>query len=233
MHGISKLTKGSGPDFMSPDSARIVTPGMGNAPSTARPETKAGTWSLCEVWFTAMMEWVCQCHWYHSLDWTVTATPEGWMAGMPAVAALQTADGMGSAVISMIVDAGSGSGPRASVTIRDELLCFLNLQSFLKMVFISLSESWCSKRGDKVARKKEQCFKFQLRSVSDPSFSSTFLCLSNNSDNYHHPNLTLLFFNIYNWTCRFIHYVFVLTDEQQTTYEQVLQQQWMHNECSG
>ena len=84
------------------------------------------------------------------------------MTGMSAVAALQTADGMGSAVIFMIVDvgdAGSGSVPRASVMVRDELLCFLNLSSFLKMVFISLSESWCSKRGDKVAaRKKEQRF---------------------------------------------------------------------------
>ena len=97
------------------------------------------------------------------------------MTGMPAVAALQTADGMGSAVVFMIVDvedADSGSVPRASVMVRDEFLCFLNLLSFLKMVFISLSESWCSKRGDKVAaRKKEQRFKFQLRSVSDLSFS--------------------------------------------------------------
>ena len=76
------------------------------------------------------------------------------MTGMPAVAALQTADGMGSAVVFMIVDvedASSGSVPRALVMVRDELLCFLNLSSFLKMVFISLSESWCSKRGDKVA----------------------------------------------------------------------------------
>ena len=86
-----------------------------------------------------------------------------------AVAALRTVDGMGSAVIFMIVDvedAGSGSVPRALVMVRDELLCFLNLLSFLKMVFISLSESW-SKRGDK--RKKEQRFKFStpisLRSI--------------------------------------------------------------------
>ena len=62
---------------------------------------------------------------------------------MPAVAALQSADGMGSAVTFMIVDvedAGSGSVPRASVMVRDGLLCFLNLLSFLKMVFISLSQ---------------------------------------------------------------------------------------------
>ena len=65
------------------------------------------------------------------------------MIGMPAVAALQTADGMGSAVIFVIVDvedAGSGTVPRVSVMVRDELLCFLNLSSFLKMVFILLSE---------------------------------------------------------------------------------------------
>ena len=83
------------------------------------------------------------------------------MTGMPAVAALRTADGMGSAVIFMIVDvedAGSGSVARVSVMARDELLCFLNLLSFLKMVFISLSESWCSKRGDKVAKKDHQRF---------------------------------------------------------------------------
>ena len=48
-HGIGKLTKGSGPDFVSPDSARIMTPGAGNAPLTARPETEAATWSSCEV----------------------------------------------------------------------------------------------------------------------------------------------------------------------------------------
>ena len=92
------------------------------------------------------------------------------MTGMPAVAALRTADGMGSAVIFMIVDvedAGSGSVPRASVKVRDELLCFLNLLSFLKMVFISLSESW-SKRG---GGSQEERTTFQLRSVSDPSFS--------------------------------------------------------------
>ena len=76
---------------------------------------------------------------------------------MTAVAALPTADGMGSAVIFLIVDvedAGSGSAPRASVMVRDGSLCFLNLSSFLKMVFISLSESWCSKRGDKMAGRK-------------------------------------------------------------------------------
>ena len=63
------------------------------------------------------------------------------MTGMPAVAALQAVD-MGSAVTFNVVDAedaGSGSVPRASVMVRDELLCFLNLLSFLKMVFISLS----------------------------------------------------------------------------------------------
>ena len=101
------------------------------------------------------------------------------MTGMPAVAALQTADGMGSAVIFMIVDvedAGSGSVPRASVMVRDEFLFFLNLLNILKMVFILLSESWCSKHGNKVAaRKKEVLHHFgtstsQLRSVSDPSF---------------------------------------------------------------
>ena len=100
---------------------------------------------------------------------------------MPAVAALQSADGMGLAVIFMIVDvedAGSRSVPRASVMVRDELLCFLNFLSFLKMVFISLSEWWCSKRGNKAARKKEQRFKFQLRSVSDPSFSLSLKRLS-------------------------------------------------------
>ena len=98
------------------------------------------------------------------------------MTGTPAVAALQTADGMGSAVIFTIADvedAGSGSVPRASVI---EFLCFLNLSSFLKMVFM-LSESWCSKRGDKVAVRKKEVLDhfgtstFQLRSVSDPSFS--------------------------------------------------------------
>ena len=55
------------------------------------------------------------------------------MTGMPAAAALQTADGMGSAVIVVIADvedAGSGCVPRASVMARDELLCFLNLLSF-------------------------------------------------------------------------------------------------------
>ena len=88
------------------------------------------------------------------------------MTGMPAVAALQTADGLGSALIFVIVDvedAGSGPVARASVMVRDESLCFLNMLSFLKMVFISLSGSWCSKRGDKVAAKKEQRFN------SDPS----------------------------------------------------------------
>ena len=59
------------------------------------------------------------------------------MTGMPAVAALQTEGGMGSAVIFMIVDGkDAGSGPIASVMVRGELLCFLNLSSFLKMVFI-------------------------------------------------------------------------------------------------
>ena len=54
-------------------------------------------------------------------------------------------------MIFMIVDvedAGSGPGsvPRASVMVRDGLLCFL--LSFLKMGFILLSELWCSKRGN-------------------------------------------------------------------------------------
>ena len=97
------------------------------------------------------------------------------MTGMLAAAVLQTADGMGSAMIFVIVDAGSGSVPRGSVMVRDELLCFLSLESFLKMVFILLSESW--KRGDKVAARKKEVLDhfctstFQLRSVSDPSFS--------------------------------------------------------------
>ena len=98
------------------------------------------------------------------------------MTGMPAVAALQTADGMGSAVIFLIVDvedAGSGSVPRASVMVRGEFLCFLNLLSFLKMVFISLSvvvlEAWRQS-----GRKKEQRFN------SDQSP----ILFSNNSDNY-------------------------------------------------
>ena len=76
---------------------------------------------------------------------------------MPAVSALQSADGMGLAVIFLIVDvedAGSGSVPRASVMVRDEFLCFLNFLSFLKNVFISLSKSWCSKRGDKVEEER-------------------------------------------------------------------------------
>ena len=106
------------------------------------------------------------------------------MTGMPAVAALQTADGMGSAVIFMIVDvedAGSGSVPRASVMVRDELLRFLSLSSFLKMVFISLSESWCSKPSEGGSQEERT---FQLRSISDPS------SLSNNSDEYHHPNIS-------------------------------------------
>ena len=100
------------------------------------------------------------------------------MTGMPAVAALQTADGMGSAVIFLIVDvedAGSGSVPRASVMVKDEFLCFLNFLSFLKMVFISLSKSWCSKRGDKVAGRKNN--------VSTP-ISLRSILFSNNSDNY-------------------------------------------------
>ena len=57
--------------------------------------------------------------------------------------------------------------PRASVMVRDEILCFLNLLSFLKMIFISLSESWCSKRGDKVAGRKNNVSNFN----SDKSFS--------------------------------------------------------------
>ena len=55
------------------------------------------------------------------------------MTGMTAVAALPTEDGMGSAVIFTIVDvedASSGSVPRASVMVRDELLCFLILLNF-------------------------------------------------------------------------------------------------------
>ena len=93
------------------------------------------------------------------------------MTGTPAVAALQTADGMGSAVIFTIADvedAGSGSVPRASVI---EFLCFLNLSSFLKMVFILLSESWWRQGGG--VRKKDHfgTSTFQLRSVSDASFS--------------------------------------------------------------
>ena len=88
-----------------------------------------------------------------------------------------------------VEDAGSGSLPRALVMVRDGLLCFLNLLSFLKMVFISLSELWCLKHCDKVAGRK----KFSITSAhecfnSDQSLIHPFLCLSNNSDDYHHLN---------------------------------------------
>ena len=80
-------------------------------------------------------------------------------------------------MIGDVEDAGSGSVPRVSVMVEDKFLCSLNLLSFLKILFISLSESWCSKRGDKVAARKKEVLDhsststFQLRSVSDPSFS--------------------------------------------------------------
>ena len=124
------------------------------------------------------------------------------MTGIPAIAVLQTADGMGSAVIFMIVDvedAGSGPGsvPRASVMVRDESLCFLNLSTFLGMVFISLSEAW--KRGNKVAgRKKFSITLAHQRFNSDQSPIHPFLCLSNNSDDYHHPICLFFFLIFYN-----------------------------------
>ena len=80
---------------------------------------------------------------------------------MPAVVA---PGGMGSAVIVDVEDAGAGSVPKASVM----LLCFLNFLSFLKMVFISLSELWCSKRGNKVAevqRFNQDSTPISLRSI--------------------------------------------------------------------
>ena len=73
---------------------------------------------------------------------------------MLAVAELAGTDGMGSAVLGMIVDvvAGSGLEPKVSMSVR-----FLDLPNFLRRRFISLNSGlWCSSGRDE--RQEERRF---------------------------------------------------------------------------
>ena len=97
------------------------------------------------------------------------------MTRMPAVTALPTVDGMGLAVIFMIVDvedAGSGSVPRALVMVRDELLCFLDL--WLKAV---VGGGGCQGTPSK------PCFPHEVQQ-SRSDFHSNSLCPSTQTSSF-------------------------------------------------